>query len=114
PQQEFDQAAASFQVSEANLDFARRAVKDARITAPFSGVVSSRRISPGQLITRNTIISWLIDLDPVKVEFNVPERFIGQVKEGQRINVKVEAYPDERFFGEVFFISPYVDPTNRT
>jgi membrane fusion protein, multidrug efflux system len=113
-QQEHDQAAAVFQANKANLDFTRRQLQDARIHAPFDGVMGSRQISPGQLITKNTIISWLIDLDPVKVEFHVPERFLGQVTAKQRIEVNVEAFPQERFHGEVFFVSPYVDPTNRT
>lgn len=113
-QHEFDQAAATFQAAEANLDFTRRQLQDASIFAPFAGVMGSREISPGQLISRNTVVSWLIDLDPVKVEFHVPERFLGQVKEKQRIEISVEAFPGEKFHGEVFFISPYVDPVNRT
>lgn len=113
-QQEFDQAASTFQANTANVDWARRQLKDARIYAPFAGVMSSRNISPGQVISKNTIVSWLIDLDPVKIEFQIPERFIGQVKTGQQIEMSVAAYPNREFSGEVFFISPYVDPTNRT
>ena len=113
-QQEFEQNAAAFQANQANLDFTRRQLKDARILAPFAGVVSSRQISPGQIITKNSIITWLIDYDPVKVEFHVPEKFLGQVKEKQQIEVTVAAFPNETFRGEVFFVSPYVDPTNRT
>lgn len=113
-QQEFDQNAAAFQANQANLDFTKRALKDARIYAPFEGVVSSRLVSPGQIITKNTILTWLIDYDPVKVEFHVPEKFLGQVQEKQRIDVTVEAFPKEKFSGDVFFVSPYVDPTNRT
>lgn len=113
-QQEFDQNAAVFQANQANIDFTRRQLKDARIYAPFEGVVSSRQVSPGQIISKNTIFTWLIDYDPVKVEFYVPEKFLGQVKEKQKIEVTVEAYPNQKFYGDVFFVSPYVDPTNRT
>ncbi len=112
--QEFDQNAAVFQANQANLDLVRRQLKDARIYAPFEGVVSSRQVSPGQIISKNTIITWLIDSDPVKVEFHVPEKFLGQVKEKQLIEIEVEAFPNEKFTGEVFFVSPYVDSTNRT
>ena len=113
-QQEFDQAAAIYQANQANLDLTRRQLKDTRIYAPFEGVVSSRQVSPGQIINKNTILTWLIDLDPVKVEFHVPERFLGQVKVKQPIDVKVVAFPADEFKGEVFFVSPFVDPTNRT
>jgi membrane fusion protein (multidrug efflux system) len=113
-QQEYDQSASAYQAAEANLEFTRRQLQDASIFAPFSGVMASREISPGQLISKNTIVSWLIDLDPVKVEFHVPERFLGQVKEKQIIEVGVEAFPGRKFHGEVFFVSPFVDPVDRT
>lgn len=113
-QHEYDQAAATFQANVANLDLLRRQFRDARIYAPFDGVISVRNISPGQVISRNTIVSWLIDLDPVKIEFEIPERYLGQVREKQRIEISVAAYPDQEFNGEVFFVSPYVNPTNRT
>lgn len=112
--QELDQNAASFQAAQAAFDLKKRQLKDARITAPFSGVVSARRISPGQVIDKNTLLTILVDLDPVKVEFNVPERFIGQLKIGQKIMVKLVAYPDRSFEGEVYFIAPYVDEVQRT
>ena len=112
-QQEYDQAAATFQANVANLDLVRRQLKDSRIYAPFEGVMSARNISPGQVISRNTIVSWLIDLDPVKIEFQIPERYLGEVSEKQNISVTVAAYPREKFNGEVFFVAPYVDPTNR-
>ena len=112
--QEIDQNSASFQAARAAFDLKKRLLKDARITAPFSGVVSARRISPGQVIDKNTLLTILVDLDPVKVEFNVPERFIGQLKIGQKILVKLVAYPGRSFEGEVYFIAPYVDDVQRT
>lgn len=113
-QQDFDQASAVFQANSANQEFNRRQLRDARIVAPFSGIMGARRISPGQLITKNTTISYLIDLDPAKIEFDIPERFLGQVRTNQQISVHVEAFPGKEFTGTVFFVSPFVDPTNRT
>jgi membrane fusion protein (multidrug efflux system) len=112
--QEIDQNAASFQAARAAFDLKKRLLKDARITAPFSGVVSARRISPGQVIDKNTLLTILVDADPVKVEFNVPERFVGQLKIGQKISVKLAAYPGRSFEGEVYFIAPFVDEALRT
>jgi membrane fusion protein (multidrug efflux system) len=113
-QQEFDQAAATFQMNEAGLEFKRQQLRDARIYAPFEGTISTRLVSPGQVISRNTTLTWLIDLDPVKAEFNVPERFLGQIAIGQKIEVLIAAYPGRTFAGTVFFVSPFVDPTTRT
>jgi len=113
-QQEFDQAAAQFQANQASLDLKKRELKDARIYAPFEGIMSSRQVSPGQVISKNTTLTWVVDLDPVKVEVSVPERFVGQLAIGQNIDVTVAAYPGRRFTGEVFFIAPFMDPTTRT
>jgi membrane fusion protein (multidrug efflux system) len=113
-QQEFDQTAASFAANDAAVQLRRRNLKDAVIRAPFEGVVSARMVSPGQVISRNTTLTWLVDLDPVKVEVNVPERFLSEVLPGQDIAVKVAAWPGEVFSGKVFFVSPYVNPETRT
>ena len=60
------------------------------------------------------MLTMIADLDPVKVELNVPERFISRVAEGQKIELMVAAFPGEKFVGEVYFIAPQLDPTNRT
>jgi len=113
-QQEHDQTAAVFQANEASLKLKERQLKDARILAPFSGVMSSRQVSPGQVISKNTTLTWLVDLDPVKVEFNVPERFVSQLRLGQAITIDVAAFPERPFHGEVFFIAPFIDPLLRS
>jgi len=113
-QQEFDQSAATFDVSQATVELRRRDLKDARIYAPFSGIIGARFISPGQVISRTTLLSVLVDLDPVKVEVNVPERFLSQVRIGQELELSVAAFPGRKFRGKVFFIAPDVDPATRT
>jgi len=113
-QQEYDQAAAQYQANKASLELKRRLLKDARIYAPFKGIMSSRQVSPGQVIARNTTLTWIIDLDPVKVELNVPERFVSQLQVGQKIEITVAAYPGRTFLGEVFFIAPFVESATRT
>lgn len=113
-QQEYDQAASRLAVDEAAVAGRARALKEARVVAPFEGTVGARMISPGQLVNRATTLTWLVDLDPVKVEFNVPERFLSQVQVGQEIQVKVAAWPARRFAGKVFFVAPFVEPVTRT
>lgn len=113
-QQEFDQAASAYSLFQATVELRKRQWQDAEIVAPFEGTAGAREISPGQVITRNTTLAWLVDLDPVKVEFNVPERFLSQVQVGQSIEVTVAAYPGRKFKGTVYFVSPYVDETMRT
>jgi membrane fusion protein (multidrug efflux system) len=113
-QQEFDQIAAQFQANEAGLELKRRQLRDTQIRAPFNGIVGARQISPGQVIGKNVTLTWLVDLDPVKVEVNVPERYLSQVVLGQSMEFGVAAFPNDRFKGEVYFISPQLDSATRT
>lgn len=113
-QQEFDQAASTFEVGRATVEVRRRQLRDARVYAPFPGRTGARYISPGQVITRNTPITWLVDLDPVKVEMNMPERFLSQTRPGQRVQFEVAAYPGQKFEGEIYFIAPRLDLDTRT
>lgn len=113
-QQEYDQAAAIYHQSQATVELRRRLLKDTRIFAPFDGVTTARLISPGQVISRNSPLTSIVDLDPVKAEISVPERFLGQLKIGQTIELKVAAIPGKIFKGSVFFVAPYVDPSTRT
>jgi membrane fusion protein (multidrug efflux system) len=113
-QQEHDQAAATFAMTKAMLERRERDLRDARVVAPFAGLTGARQISPGQVISRSTTLTWLVDLDTVKVEVNVPERVLNQLRVGQAVEFKVAAFPGETFRGEVYFISPQLDEGTRT
>jgi membrane fusion protein (multidrug efflux system) len=112
-QQDYDQTASTFAVSQAAVDLKRRQLQDARVHAPFSGIVDARQISPGQVISRNTRLTWLVDLDTVKVEVKVPEKYLRQLELGQTVEFSVAAFPGEKFRGEVYFISPQIDQESR-
>lgn len=113
-QQEFEQASATFTMNQATVELRRRQLRDARILAPFQGTVGARQISPGQVISRNTLLTTLVDLATVKVEMAVPERYLGEVRIGQKIRFRVDAFPKDTFEGEVYFVAPQLEPTTRT
>ena len=112
--QEFDQASAVFDVNRAGLELKRQLLKDTRIVAPFAGTTGARMVSPGQVIAKNTTLTWLVQMDPVKVEVNVPERFLGQLRLGQNIEITVASLPGRKFQGRVYFIAPQIDTHTRT
>ena len=89
-------------------------MRDATVRAPFDGIIGARLVSPGQYVTRGTPLAWVVDLDPMKAEFQVPERYLKELRPGQPAEVRVDAYPDERFTGEVTFVDPQIDETTRT
>jgi membrane fusion protein, multidrug efflux system len=113
-QQDYDQIAAAFSVNQAGLELKRRQLQDTRVSAPFGGIVGARAVSPGQVISRSTTLTLLVDLDIVKVEVKVPEKYLRQLRVGQPMEFTVAAFPGETFRGEVYFISPQIDESTRT
>lgn len=112
--QEFDQAQATFELNRAAVELMQQQFSDSVITAPFDGVAGARLVSPGQVISRNTHLSTIVSMDPIKVELRVPERYLGQLSEGQEVVLRAQAYPGEVFRGQVFFIDPQLDLDTRT
>src|SRR6185503_5363996 len=102
-QQEFDQAKSDLDAKKAELDLMKAQLKETDLTAPFDRVMGERMVSLGQYVNQGTTLTFLISQDPMKAEFRVPERFLGQLKENQAIEVTVAAYPTETFQGKVYF-----------
>jgi membrane fusion protein (multidrug efflux system) len=113
-QQDFDRSQATYLAVGAALELARQNLEDATITAPFSGIMAERLVSSGQFISRGLVLCTLVDLDPIKAEFSVPERFISQLELEQRIEIRLASYPAESFEGVVYFIAPRLDTSTRT
>jgi membrane fusion protein, multidrug efflux system len=113
-QQEADEGRSGFDSATANVQLFREQLKDTQIRAPFAGVLGERMVSPGQVIAAEQKLTFLADIDPVKVEGSVPERFLSRVAVGQKFVFHVAAYPGEDFEGEVYFIAPQIDAANRT
>ena len=113
-EEEFDQREGRYRNAEAILNLRREQREDALIRAPFDGILGERRVSPGQFISPGQSIALLVDITPMKAEFRVPERFIGQLAVGQSVDISVTAYPEESFTGTVYFMAPEVDRSTRT
>jgi len=82
--------------------------------AAFPGVAGLRQVSEGQYVAAGTDIARLEKIDQLKLDFRVPESFIGKLKAGQPLKVLVDAYPDRAFAGSVYAIEPRVDDQTRT
>ncbi len=76
--------------------------------------VAERRIEVGELLSGLTPMFRLVDDDPLKLRALVPERFVPDVKVGQRVAISIEAYGDRVFDGRVARVRPQIDPANRT
>ena len=108
-----DEALAALSSGQAAIALAKARIDKTRITAPFEGVLGLRQVSLGDYVNPGQDIVNLEDIDPIKVDFRVPEPSLRDVREGQRIEVALDAYPGEAFPGEVFAIDPRIDVEGR-
>lgn len=111
---DYDRARASLGVDQARVASARAALSKMTLTAPFSGQVGLREVSVGEVVNAGQALVTLVRLDPIEVDFGVPEGQLPTLQRGQRIRVEVDAYPGDVFGGEVVAIDPVVDPASRS
>ncbi len=97
----------------ARLDVAKSQLDKRRIVAPFNGVLGIRKVSVGDLVTPGTLITTIDEMDPIKLEFSVPESFLAVLKPGLEINATSEAYPGQIFKGVVSAIDSRVNTGTR-
>ena len=104
-EREVEGAKAQAAASKAALEQARIQLDRTQLRAPFAGIVTSRNIEPGEVVTPTRQAITLSDLTSVKVKIYVGETEIGNVKQGQKASVKVDSLPGKTFEGTVTFIA---------
>ena len=109
-----DEAVAQLETNQASVAVARARLDKTSIRAPFAGIVGFRRVSIGDYVVAGQDLVNLVDIDPIKIEFVVPERYLRLVAEGQTVNVGLDAFPGRSFSGRVYAIDPAVDPETRS
>jgi len=100
--------------AQAQLGMAERGARDSSVRAPFAGLIARRYVSEGEFVQPGQKLFDLVALDPIEVEFTLPERDSSRVVLGQPVAVRVAPFPDEVFQAEVSVIAPTIDPTTRT
>ncbi|MBI1733526.1 MAG: efflux RND transporter periplasmic adaptor subunit [Gammaproteobacteria bacterium] len=113
-QQDHDETVAALDQARAALALARARLDKTVIRAPFGGILGLRRVSPGDYLQAGQELVNLESIDPLKVDFSVPERFAVQLAPGKTVNVRINAFPDESFRGEVYAIDPRIDAATRS
>lgn len=108
-----DEARWKLRNDEAAVKLAEVRLEKYALTAPFDGVIGLRKVSVGDFVKDGTDLVNLEQIDPLKVDFRVPEVFLASLKVGQRVAVTVDALPGREFSGEVYAIDPLVDASGR-
>lgn len=111
--EEYDIALTTLNTSEADIRLLEVRKAKHNIRAPFDGVIGLRQVSVGSYINPGETITSLYKLNPVKLDFSIPGRYLPDVNIGDRISFSVDAY-DEEFEGKIYAIEPQIDPQSRS
>jgi membrane fusion protein (multidrug efflux system) len=112
-QASFDVTAANLKSLQAQVAEQQAIVAKKTLRAPFAGHLGIRAVNTGQFINPGTVVVTLQALDPIFIDFSLPQQQLQQIKTGQTIAVKVDAYPGVGFPGRITTIDPKVDPATR-
>jgi membrane fusion protein (multidrug efflux system) len=114
-QADFDRVRAEYAASSAELSLLKVRLDKSEIKAPFDGVAGARSISPGDYVNTQSVITVVHDLSRLKIEFQVPERFLAKVKHGTKFAVRSKALAlDSTVEGQVYFVSSVIERSTRS
>lgn len=112
-QEDYDRVLNSLQLIQAQKDEIAAKLEKTEITAPFDGVIGLRYISEGGYITSDMLAATIQDVDPIKAEFSIPEKYARLVKIGLPISAQI-GEDDVEYKGTVFAVESKIDPDTRT
>jgi membrane fusion protein (multidrug efflux system) len=109
-----DEAENTWKVAQADVELMQARIAKASIEAPFAGTLGLRHVSVGDYVKEGQDIVNLESLEPLKVDFRLPELALSQVRAGQTLQVTLDAIPDRAYDGHVYAINPLIDANGRS
>jgi len=101
-----DEEQVNFKVAQAQVD-------KRKIVAPFSGFLGVRLVNVGDMVQPGTPIMTIDSIDPIKLDFTIPEIYLSAIKKDMEIEATTSAYPNEVFKGKIYVIDSRIDPESR-
>lgn len=111
---DYDEAKALLDVAEAAAEAKRAVIAKKKVLAPFTGRLGIRKVDLGQYLPPGSPIVPLEALNPIYVDFSLPERHLASLAVGQKVLVAVQAYPGETFEGRIRALNPGIEEGTRT
>jgi membrane fusion protein (multidrug efflux system) len=128
PKQTLDDAEARYQAAVAQLDLSRAQMAQSAarleelrinlantsVVSPVDGFVGKRNVDPGAWVSQNAGVASIVDISRMRLVANVVEKDLRLVSAGDKATVEVDAFPGEKFSGQIARVSPILDPATRT
>ena len=111
---QLEAAQAEFEAAVAQVDLSATSIAKKTVRAPFAGRLGIRRVDIGEVLSERDAIVSLQTLNPIYVDFNLPQRWLAALDPGTLIRVTTDAAPGEVYEGRIEAISPQVDSTTRS
>jgi len=112
-QQEYDTAEATYRQNQATVDQFRALIARKTLRAPFDGVVGIRQVNLGQYLNTGDAVVTLQSFDPIYVNFTLPQQDLSKLAVGQQVDVRLDAYVDAIFPGQINAVNSMVDQATR-
>jgi membrane fusion protein (multidrug efflux system) len=112
-QEDYDATLNEVNVLKSELALIKAQIDKTEIRAPFDGIIGLKYVSEGDYISPNTRIAGLQDIQPIKIDFSIPERYAYQIQKGDKVTFSVQGL-DETFQGEIYAIEPKINTQTRT
>ena len=107
-------ARASLAQARAQLSLAEKAVDDVSVLAPFAGYISQRRVAVGEFVQPSTAVVTLLRIDPLRLQLTIPGVQAGQIKVGQSVTARVDAFAGQVFEGKISAVNPSIAAESRS
>ncbi len=112
-QADYDVSLNELNVIKAETELINAQIAKTEIRAPFNGVIGLKYVSEGSYVTPSTVIASLQNINPIKIDFSIPEKYASLVKRGDNVNFKVTG-DEKTYTGKIYAIEPKIDPISRT
>ncbi|WP_009032898.1 efflux RND transporter periplasmic adaptor subunit [Indibacter alkaliphilus] len=112
-QEEYDIVLNQFNTNLSDMNLIEAQLNKTVVRAPFDGILGLRQVSEGSVISTTDVIASIVNIDPIKIEFSIPERYAGMVELGSKIFFSSEA-GGQQVEGTVYAFEPTIDSGTRT
>jgi membrane fusion protein (multidrug efflux system) len=109
-----EEASSNLKVIEARAALEQTRLEKSSIRAPFFGTLGLRRVALGDFVREGADLVVLEDISTVKIDFRLPDRYVAQIKPGQRFTVETDALPGKTFSAQVDLVDPQIEANART
>jgi membrane fusion protein (multidrug efflux system) len=112
-QEDYDMTANQLQVNQAEVELIKAQIDKTEIRAPFSGIIGLKNVSEGSFVNSSMVIASLQNINPIKIDFSIPERYSSMVSNGDEIIFTISGN-NKKYIGKAYAIEPKIDPVTRT